>query len=343
MKKLIFLLTLASSVASAEIVTVTGYGKDYETSLNNAKIAALEKVTGTWIHSQSRSIDGSYNEDITQYNGGVIKSYDVISAAERQVTIRADVDIIKDNRVGSRSASIHHETKNDLVDKAKKNIQLSNAVSTLDSKNKAFAVNVKDIQYANFGQNTQVTIYAEMAWSPKWYSDVKSLATTVDNRTQPSNNVRNQVAANVTRAMSVSPITAVLGSIFYQNASEKPREHQAEPSICFGTRRAYVADDCYVMNFNLNNFVYSSFNLRITGLALDGTKHVETNTTFENSKMYSYVLPGTQKRSMIDVTYTYNNPTLILYSEENVKLKMKFTVPTNQLAQVDKFDFTFIN
>jgi len=53
MKKLAIALMLASSVAFADEVTVTGYGSTFDNALANAKMQALEKVTGTFIISES--------------------------------------------------------------------------------------------------------------------------------------------------------------------------------------------------------------------------------------------------------------------------------------------------
>ena len=103
MKKLVIAMMLASSVAIADEVTVTGYGNTFDNALANAKLQALEKVTGTFIISESEYKDKQFKETIDQYNGGIITKYDIISSNKHQtgyeVTITADVDRKKDNRL----------------------------------------------------------------------------------------------------------------------------------------------------------------------------------------------------------------------------------------------------
>ena len=93
----------ASSMALAEEVTVTGYGSTFDNALANAKMQALEKVTGTFIISESEYKNKQYKETIDQYNGGIINKYDIVSSSKKstgyEVTIVADVDRKKDNRM----------------------------------------------------------------------------------------------------------------------------------------------------------------------------------------------------------------------------------------------------
>jgi hypothetical protein len=95
MKKTLLELLLASSFEYAEQVTVTGYGANYNAALENAKVLALEKGASTFIIGENRAREGKVTEEIDQYNGGVIKSYRIVSQRNdgfsHEVEIAADV------------------------------------------------------------------------------------------------------------------------------------------------------------------------------------------------------------------------------------------------------------
>lgn len=343
MKKTVISLALLTAIsAQAEVVTVTGYGKNFESALANAKTLAVEQVTGTWLNGEESLEDSKYSERITQYNGGVIKKYDVIKATENEVTIRADVDVVKDNRVGTKSFDVPASTRQALVERAEKNMQIGKAVEVLDDKNKAFQVVVKNVQYANLGANTEVTIQATIGWSPKWISDVGSLAKTVDQKNSPDSDLRNEAVASMTIAgMGMfGTVGAIVGSVFNEVASAPPRPKNPEPMVCFGSRKSSVAKECYNLNSQFSNFMYSSTRFSIVGT--NGNRLVfSTNGNLDNLNMYNYVYPGSEQRGLFNVKYTYDNPALIVYKDEMASITLKFTAPTNQLANVEKFNFVF--
>lgn len=344
MKNLI-ISTVLSTIALQAIateVTVTGYGSSYEDSLQNAKIQAIEKVTGTWINSEHTLNNGKFDESIVQYNGGVIKSYEVISKSENSVTIKADVEKNKTNIVSGSSASIPESLRNELIISAEKNSQLEKAIQSLNDKNKAFSVKVNKIDYLNFGEYTQVTMNATLSWNPKWISDIETLSHTVDQKKSPSNNVRQSIAASgVTTSLAMfGPIGAIAGSILYSPVAGTEPKTSNESSICFGSTRNWTPKDCYIVNSPLTNFSFANTRFEIQGLS-DKVKVIMSEGNIDKSVLYEYLYPGDHKNDIIGVRNTYNNPTVVLFKEESQNLTIQFKASTLQLTKVDKFNFVF--
>lgn len=343
MKRLIALL-LSISVASLAVATeviVTGYGSSYEAALKDAKTQATERVVGTWLNSEQSYDNGKYDEVMVQYNGGVITKYEVLSRDINSVTIKAQVEKNKTNIVVGHSIEISSELRDKLSLVSEKNNQIANAVQYLNDKNKAFAVTVNKIDYANLGNRTQVTLYVTFGWNPKWISDIESLAMTIDQKTSSTSNARSSAGAvGVTSAIGVfGPIGAIAGSILYSPVAGPKPKTRPEPAICFGSTRTWSTSDCYIINSAMTNFT-SSTRFEIQGMS-NKSKVLISNGNIDNLKLYENLYSGQKKRDIIGLNDSYDNPTMILYKEETHSLKVQFDAPTQQLATVDKFNFIF--
>ena len=344
MKKLIAttILLSATALSSATEVTVTGYGASYEDSLQNAKIQALEKVTGTWMNSEHSYDNGKFDESIVQYNGGVIKSYEVISKTDNSVTIKADVEKNKTNVVSGSSVNISETMRNELVRSAENNSQLEKAIQTLNDKNKAFSAKVTKVNYTNFGDQTQVTMIVNLGWNPKWISDVESLSKLIDQKTSPTSNIRQAISAGAASGAisAFGPIGAIVSSILYSPVAGPEPQKSNERAICFGTTRRRTPSDCYIVNSPLTEFQYSSIRFEIEGMS-NKVKVLSSNGNIDNNTLYDNLYPGQQKRDIIGLKNSYSNPTVAIFKEESQNMTIQFLAPTSKLAQVDKFNFVF--
>lgn len=174
---LALLLSLVTLSASALEVVASGTGKDYNEALMNAKISALDKVNGVWIHGDSRVRDGMFSEKITQYNGGVITYYEVLRNDKTFVIINANVEP-RSNKMISNTADVGalRSSLEGHVDEYKRKHVAGMAI---DDRNKAFAVKVEKVEYQNQGKTTKVTMVVDMSYQEKWindYNDLRQLA-----------------------------------------------------------------------------------------------------------------------------------------------------------------------
>lgn len=158
------------------IVQASGTGNTCEQALTNAKRHALEKVNGTWVRSIQRSKDGSYDEEIVQYSGGVVKSYKFLRDDCTYVVIEAEV-MKRSNKVQletadiTRSQVVHIQGIKDSVDSKQK------AINSINSRVNAvyFKPINTEMRVNEETGNIQVSITGKFAYNDKWKADYLEL------------------------------------------------------------------------------------------------------------------------------------------------------------------------
>jgi len=334
MKHSLFLLCLVASLCNAEEVITTGYGDTFESALRNAKIAAIEKVTGTWINSEHEVRNGILTEDITQYNGGVIKKYEVLSYSNKEIKIRADVDVIKDNRVGTKSAKIPESMRSGLKDRHANSDQIYKTVKSLDNKNKALRVDVSNIEYVNKGTTTEVFVSGKLVWIPKWKSDIRSLAKTIDRKVLEDLKIAENVASGALNSAFPSPATIGFTAILSKLA-EEPTNITDDSTICFSRSRNFIIDDCYIIGVDFKTF---TDHMDIETVAMsNGVKKFSIPTGIDRTEFYEKFQQNDAKSSYLGGQY--KNSTLAIYTNQETNINYSFIVPTNKLSEIDKFEF----
>lgn len=157
-------------------VQASGTGDTCDKALLNAKKAALEKVNGTWVRSSEKSYNGSYNEEIVQYSGGVIKSYKYLRDDCTFVIIEADV-MQRSNRVQlekadvSKQQIVHIQGIKESFDRKQK------AISSMNNRTDAvyFKPNNTQLQLHSNGKDILVLIDGTFAFTDKWRAEYLSL------------------------------------------------------------------------------------------------------------------------------------------------------------------------
>lgn len=174
---ILVLLFLFSLNASALEVVASGFGKDYNEALTNAKMVALDNVNGAWIHGDSYVRNGMFSEKITQYNGGVITRYEVLKKENTFVIIKANVEP-RSNKMKSNSANVS-ALQGALAGHQDEYNRKQQAVKAIDKKSQALAVEINEVRYENAGKLTNVTMVVTIGFQDKWvadYSDLKKMA-----------------------------------------------------------------------------------------------------------------------------------------------------------------------
>lgn len=176
MKKLLVLAAfLISANASALEVVASGVGKDYNESLQNAKMAALDKVNGAWINGDSYVRNNMFSEKITQYNGGVIRTYDVIKATPNYVTIVADVVPRDKNTMTTNTLNVPTEVRSELEGRQQNYKARQEAIAIIDNRERALSFESEKIEYENLGDLTKVIITGKVSIQPMWNSQYQEL------------------------------------------------------------------------------------------------------------------------------------------------------------------------
>lgn len=157
-------------------VQASGTGETCDAALTNAKRFALEKVNGTWVRSMEQSKDGSYNEEIIQYSGGVIKSYKYLRNDCTFVIIEAEVQK-RSNRVQLESADITKDQIIHLQGIKENNDRKAIAIRKLDSRQQAvyFAPSKTEMRLIDGTNDVAVVITGKFAYTDKWRADYLEL------------------------------------------------------------------------------------------------------------------------------------------------------------------------
>lgn len=176
MKKLLVLaaLFISTNVAALEVVA-SGVGKDYNESLQNAKMAALDKVNGAWINGDAYVRNNMFTEKITQYNGGVIRTYTVVKNTPNYVTIVADVVPRDKNTMTTNTLNVPVEIRNELEGRQENYKARQEAIKTIDNRERALSFVSDKVEYENLGETTKVMITGKVSIQPMWDSQYQEL------------------------------------------------------------------------------------------------------------------------------------------------------------------------
>lgn len=325
MKYLLIVLLFVASVASAKEVTVTGYGSTYDSALANAKMQALESVTGTFIISEKEYKNEKYNDSAKQYNGGVIKSFRVLEYRQVnsgvEVTIVADVVEKKDNRlVGKNEQEFNiefgeHEQRRDVVDK-------------LDDVSRMIGFSVSRPSYEVDRQSSVITLNIEMQLQPKWVSDLQAFTSVIDEKGKTRSNTYASVHAGFVNALlSFNPLTAaVIGTA---TAPSQP-EYSEQNMICFASSRGSFMD-CKNLGVTFVNI--PKYPKLVVEVVANGVTYRAYETEVE-MKLYEYVYPGDQRSHKFFKNYreTFHQPAWMIYTEQKQTQRVQFRLD-NQLAK----------
>lgn len=319
MRKTLLSLLIASSCVCAEQVTVTGYGSNYESALKNAKTQALESVTGTFIIAENTARNGRVTEEIDQYNGGVIKSYTMVSnnvtPMGYEVTINADV-VPKDNRVVRETAGFapNYAEFNQRV----------GIVTQIDDVGKAIAATVVNPRYAVGRYSTTMSGTIVMSFQPKWLSDVKAFSMVVNEKGNTEGNLYNRMHGGaVSGLLSVSPVAAVAVAVVGQRP---PAPLSNAMMVCFDS-----SSDCNTIGVALQGIPRTP-KLVLVGVA-SGSEHVLYEHILD-MKMYQFYHAGQTVSNSYFNSFktTYQQPTLMLNTRETQAMNVSFNVD-NELAK----------
>jgi hypothetical protein len=323
MKKTILAMMLIASFAHAEQVTVTGYGQSYERALENAKVQALEKIAGTFIIGENQARNGRVTEEIAQYNGGVIKHYDVIShgtnGKEHQVIITADVIEKKDNRVIRNNTDFSADF-NEFEERAR-------VVNRLDNVNVAIGATVINPRYTVGRYSTNATGTVILAYQPKWISDLKEFAKVVNQEGKVSNNAYNSGHGSVVGALlRVNPFSAV--AVQYAG-QQQPMQPSKEMMVCFDG-----SNDCHTIGVNFQHIP------RVPNLLVVGSGSGRDYILYRREldmKMYELLSAGDSRSETIFTNFktTYQQPTLLVHSQRRYSVDFNFEINNSIATQLE--------
>lgn len=175
MKKFLLALAFLATNATAVEVVSSGCGDSYKEAIESAKYYAVERVNGVWIHGDSYVRDNLFSEKITQYSGGVVKNYELLKDHGTCVIIKADV-VPRSNKVETNAINVDRGTVIHLKSKVDNNNKLQNAISAVDSKEKAITFKAEKTEFIPISdKEAAMRIKGELYFQDKWKADYTDL------------------------------------------------------------------------------------------------------------------------------------------------------------------------
>ena len=323
MNKTLLSLLLISTFASAEEVRVTGYGATYNSALENAKTQALEKGASTFIIGENRARNGHVTEEIDQYNGGVIKTYKIVSRNSTLVGYEVEIiaDVVPKNNSMKRSSGSSLGIDFEDYDKRER------VVRHLDNVTTAIRADVMPPSHKIGRYETTVYTNVVLSWQPKWISDMKSFASVVNQKGNTNNNIRDRVTGSaISYSMTAFGPIGALASLGVYNAT-KPNEQPINQNmmVCFS------GNECSSIDVDMT----LPRNPKLVLVADVAGQEVVLYEQFLDMKMYRYVPAGETVSNSIFKSYNvrYNQPALLI-DERQQKVPVSFTVANDVIRNV---------
>lgn len=250
MRWLLFAMALASSCAFATEVEVTGYGTTVQEAVIDAKAAAIDQVSGSFVAGQTSLQDGRYRSSITQYHGGLIKRDKILSIAHRDglvaVRLRADVDPDRVNDVGIfNGARIPPAVAMQMQHALERRDQLRRVVAALDDPAQAFTVKIEKIACHNMGTKTELVALFSVRYSPKWFDEVHALAKAAGQPVDMGSLWANAVWGAAALTAAINP--SLPGFLFTAARHLNQHKKSAPPDymLCFDRNGEDDVHECY--------------------------------------------------------------------------------------------------
>jgi len=324
MKKTLLSLMLASTLVCAEEVTVTGYGINYNTALENAKVSALEKGASTFIIGERYARNNRVTEEIDQYNGGVIKRYDILSHSPSstgyEVTITADV-VPKNNTIVKSKTPFNVDFED--YDKREKIVQKLDNIST------AIYARIEPPVSKIGRYETTISTNVVLAWQPKWITDMKAFASVVNDAGSTGSNLKERAVGNGVLALvsHYGLIGALAGTALNQATTPHYNFQQNNNMmICFDI------DSCSNINVDMTFPV----NPKLVFTANVNGRSVILHEMYLDIKLYRYIPSGQsiQPNSLFkSYKVTFKQPALLI-NETTQNIPLTFNVNNDIIRSV---------
>ena len=345
MKWLLLAAALLCQNLQAEEVSVTGYGATVDEALQNAKIAAVEQVAGTFITGKSTLDGDQYRSRTDQYNGGLIKRHEVLSVIEQDglfaVRIQADVDTTKVNSVIESSGAEITAPVADKIEKSQDDFEKTKRiVEALDNPAQAFAVQVKKVTYRNEGDLTKIIAELQIIYSPKWYDDVHLMAKTIGRKVDIGAWWKDALWGLAALTAAINP--ALPGTMFsIARHAESKQQASPEYMACFGKDNGWDVDECYEIRHPLTRTTESN-QIKLGGRLIQGDEVLNFDKASIDIAEELYMSVWNGKRTYFSRSgkeRKFFNPGIVLFRKGVAPVMYEITVPTEKLKQNGRLEF----
>lgn len=311
MKKLILLISLIlsfsfslagaeSSKDSAKVIS-RGYGSDYDEQLLNAQISALSNAVGSFIIGDTvfNSEKDKVIQNIKEYHGGYIESYNIIATGSDYVEIEAVVKITKDNRL-----YVPKDNEIDIENELNNYKNKRGIIDYLDDPMQAFVVKVNGIDIKPEPYTMTFKINAQIMWQPKWTSDLETFVTEFTEEGKTSQNINiNMIGRGIYR-----PHIDLLQVLF----ETKPKQIE-EKMVCFAQDSGDDIDACRNLAGGFMNMPISSeMPIYVKAYDNEGEQLFSNMVMVKSTDLYESVYRNQTKKYFL-IKRTFDQPAFIVY------------------------------
>jgi len=296
-----FSLAGAESFEDSAKVISRGYGSNYDEQLLNAKIAALSNVIGSFIVGDTifNSEKDKVIQNIKEYHGGYIESYNITTIGSDYVEIEAIVKITKDNQV-----YVPENNEIDIEDELNNYKNKREIIDYLDNPMHAFVVKVAGIDIKPEPYTMLFKINAQVMWQPKWTSDLETFVTEFTGEGKTSQNINvNMIGRGIYR-----PHIDLLQVLF----ETKPKQSE-EKMICFAKDAGDDIDACRNLAGGFMNMPpYSEMPMYVKAYDNEGEQLFSNMVMVKSTDLYESVSRNQTKKYFL-TKRTFDQPAYIVY------------------------------
>lgn len=333
MKNLILSLIFLCSFSVAQplqqditkVVEARGYGPTSELRLKKAKLNALGEVVGAFIIAELsyRSDRDKIFENIKEYYGGYIESYQITAETSEYTEIKAIVRVVKDNKV-----YIQGDNEIDIEDELNNYNSKREIIDYLDNPANAFHVKVNGINIEPQPHNIRFKINSNVMWQPKWISDLETFVTEFTNKGKTSQNINVRMVSQ----RGFQPGVGIVQSLF----ESKPKQSD-EPMVCFAENSGNNVDQCRNLAGGFMNMPrYSEMPIYVNGYSKDDELIFTRKVLVKSINLYESVYRNQTKKYFL-MKRTFDQPAYIVYKKGNTEFNITIDVNNNIAEQIKTF------
>lgn len=296
-----FSLAGAESFQDSAKVISRGYGSNYDEQLLNAQISALSNAIGSFIVGDTifNSEKDKVIQNIKEYHGGYIESYNITTIASDYVEIEAIVKITKDNRL-----YVPKDNEIDIEDELNNYKNKREIIDYLDDPMQAFVVKVNGIDIKPDPYTMTFKINAQIMWQPKWTSDLETFVTEFTEKGKTSQNINiNMIGRGIYR-----PHIDLLQVLF----ESKPKQSE-EKMVCFAKDSGDDVDACRNLAGGFMNMPpYSEMPMYVKAYDNEGKQLFSNMVMVKSTNLYESVSRNQTKKYFL-TKRTFDQPAYIVY------------------------------
>ena len=296
-----FSLAGAESFEDSAKVISRGYGSNYDEQLLNAKIAALSNAIGSFIVGDTifNSEKDKVIQNIKEYHGGYIESYNITTTGSDYVEIEAIVKITKDNRL-----YVPKDNEIDIEDELNNYKNKREIIDYLDDPMQAFVVKVAGIDIKPEPHTMSFKINAQVMWQPKWVSDLETFVTEFTGEGKTSQNIN----VNMIGRGGYRPHVDIVQVLF----ESKPKQSE-EKMVCFAQDSGDDVDACRNLAGGFMNMPpYSEMPMYVKAYDNEGKQLFSNMVMVKSTNLYESVSRNQTKKYFL-TKRTFDQPAYIVY------------------------------